>query len=135
MGMFLDFIKHNFVYIAFIIILLVLALVGYIIDTSKTNKLKRELTGKNDEDVNIDIPLMDAKLNETISMKPVNEEVAIDAKEEPVINDEYKNEFAPEGDEMSYFVMDDEDKEKLEEEMPNFTVPEDSNDSFEPPML
>ena len=135
MGMFLDFIKHNFVYIAFIIVLLVLALVGYIIDTSKTNKLKKELTGKNDEDVNIDIPLMDAKLNETISMKPVNEEVAIDAKEEPVINDEYKNEFAPEGDEMSYFVMDDEDKEKLEEEMPNFTVPEDSNDSFEPPML
>lgn len=135
MGMFLEFIKHNFVYIIFVIILLILALVGYIIDTSKTNKLKKELTGKSEEDESIDIPLMDAKLNETISMNTVNEEQTEPTIEEATVNEKSKNEFAPGGDEMSYFVMDDEDKQKLEEGMPNFTVPETSDDPVEPPML
>lgn len=43
-----NFLMENFSYVAFIIILLVLALVGYIVDTKKTNKLKDELTNVDD---------------------------------------------------------------------------------------
>lgn len=82
MGILLNFIKDNFMIIVFIIVLLILALLGYIIDTSKTNKLKKELTGKSEEDNKIDIPEMqinakigDAAMSNTTSMPVIDDEM------------------------------------------------------------
>lgn len=80
MGIFLNFIRDNFMIIVFVIVILILALLGYIIDTSKTNKLKKELTGKSEEDNKIDIPEMqinakigDAAMSNTTSIPVVDD--------------------------------------------------------------
>ena len=43
MGVLIKFLTDNFIYFAFAIILLILALVGYIVDASRTEKLKKEM--------------------------------------------------------------------------------------------
>lgn len=68
MGALINFLVENYIYFVFIAILLILAFVGYIVDNSKTAKLKKELTGKSDDDV-IEIPIADttAKIGDAVN--------------------------------------------------------------------
>lgn len=70
MGTLINFLLDNFTYVVFIAIILVLALIGYIVDKTKTTRLRKELT-KVDDTVNADIPLANIdsniKLGETVN--------------------------------------------------------------------
>lgn len=70
MGALIDFLLDNFVYVIFVIILLILALIGYIADKTKTNRLRKELTSTSQED-SADIPIASIdssiKLGDTVN--------------------------------------------------------------------
>lgn len=70
MGTLIDFLLDNFVYVIFVAIILVFALIGYIVDKSKTEAVKKELTKKEDT-TGPDIPLVNidsnVKLGETVN--------------------------------------------------------------------
>lgn len=71
MGLLIDFLLENFIYVIFISIILVFALIGYITDKTKTNKLKKELTNEDNAEDNKDIPLANidkaVKLGDTVN--------------------------------------------------------------------
>lgn len=70
MGTLINFLLDNFIYVLFIAVLLVLALIGYIVDSSKTTKLRKELTKEEDTLTN-EIPIANIdsniKLGETVN--------------------------------------------------------------------
>ena len=74
MGVLIKFLIDNYIYFVFVAILLILALVGYIIDSAKTEKLKKEFSEKEKE--TMDIPLAawgaNVKIGETVNKLAVN---------------------------------------------------------------
>ncbi len=68
MGTLINFLLDNFIYVAFVCILLVLALIGYIVDTTKSKKIRTDLLKEKEENPS-DIPVVDAnvKLGETVN--------------------------------------------------------------------
>ena len=76
----LEFLKTNYIYFVFVAVLLILALIGYIIDSSNTIKKKQEDTNKSDEEEFVlSIPeIGNAKIGETVNknagIEPVKEE-------------------------------------------------------------
>jgi hypothetical protein len=63
MGTVMEFLINNYIYFVFVAAFLILALIGYIVDTAKTEKLKTELSKK---EQSIDIPL--ASFGENITL-------------------------------------------------------------------
>lgn len=84
MGTLINFLVDNYIFVVFFGIILVLALIGYIVDTSKTNKLKAELT-KVEESENGSIPIatLDAgvKLGDTVNKMAMNNNQNVNAEE------------------------------------------------------
>lgn len=74
MDVLINFLLDNYIYFVFVAILLVLALVGYIVDTAKTEKLKKEYSKKEEE--TIDIPIANlgsnVKIGETVNKMATN---------------------------------------------------------------
>ena len=67
MNALIEFLKTNYIYFAFGGVILVLALIGYIVDSSKNSKQKAEKESKEEEFV-LDIPEMkNAKISDTIN--------------------------------------------------------------------
>ncbi len=68
MGTLINFLLDNFIYVAFICILLVLALIGYIVDTKKNNKIRADLMREKGENMS-GIPIVDTsvKLGDTVN--------------------------------------------------------------------
>ncbi len=68
MGTLINFLLDNFIYVVFVCILLVLALIGYIVDTTKDKKVKEKIEKDLEENQN-EIPLVDANvtLGETVN--------------------------------------------------------------------
>ncbi|HBA37676.1 MAG TPA: hypothetical protein DCY94_03050 [Firmicutes bacterium] len=78
MGLLIDFLLENFIYVVFISILLVLALIGYIADKTKTQKLRKELT-KEEDSSTMNIPL--ANLDSNVKLgETVNKMASLDAE-------------------------------------------------------
>lgn len=64
----IEFLKANYIYFVFIAVLLILALIGYIVDSNKTDKGKSEVKKSEEEEFMMDIPIVkNAKINETIN--------------------------------------------------------------------
>lgn len=77
MGILIDFLVDNYVYFIFVAILLVLALIGYIVDNKRTDKVRKELSLDKNDEVELNIPdVKNVKLNDTIKAStmtsPVN---------------------------------------------------------------
>ncbi len=70
MGTLINFLLDNFIYVAFICILLVLALIGYIVDTTKSKKIRTDLMKEKEESTS-EIPIANidtsVKLGETVN--------------------------------------------------------------------
>lgn len=66
MGVLIRFLTDNFIYFAFVVILLILALVGYIVDASRTEKLKKEMANNVQNESVLDIPI--ATLGENVTL-------------------------------------------------------------------
>lgn len=74
----IQFLMDNYIYFAIGAAVLVLALIGYAIDSAKTRKLKREMTEQKDENSVLDIPLAGLEnitLGETISKSVENNKI------------------------------------------------------------
>ncbi len=69
MGVLIKFLVDNFIYFVFIAILLVLALIGYIIDTSRMEKAKKEKEEEEGIVGNIPIASLDSsvKIGESVN--------------------------------------------------------------------
>ena len=74
MGVLINFLIDNYIYFVFVAILLVLALIGYIVDSTKTQKLKKEFAKKEEEKA--DIPVANLtngiKIGETVNKTAIN---------------------------------------------------------------
>jgi len=57
MGAIMEFLMKYYVYFLAVLVLLILALVGYLVDTTKTNRLKREFNKQYEEDNALEIPI------------------------------------------------------------------------------
>jgi len=57
MGAIMEFLMKYYLYFLAVLVLLILALVGYLVDTTKTNKLKREFNKQYEEDNALEIPI------------------------------------------------------------------------------
>ena len=84
-----EFLKANYVYFVFVAGFLVLALIGYIVDSSNTEKRKREENKKSDEEeFALNIPeIGNAKIGETVNKNAgivSNETESVDKNEQPV---------------------------------------------------
>ncbi len=89
MGTLINFLLDNFIYVAFVCILLVLALIGYIVDTNKSKKAKTPVMVEKEETVS-EIPVANintnVKLGETVNKMANN--VNLESTPQPVINNE-----------------------------------------------
>lgn len=65
MGALINFLLDNFMILVFICVILILALIGYIVDTTKTNRLKNELKNDDDKD-SLAVPL--ANIDSSITL-------------------------------------------------------------------
>lgn len=74
MGTIIDFLIENFMYVIFVVILLILALIGYIVDSSKTKKMDNTI--KQIENKKNEIPVSNLnssiQLGETVNQIPTN---------------------------------------------------------------
>ena len=76
MNALLEFLKTNYIYFVFVAILLILALIGYIVDSSKNNKKKEEIEKKEEDEFKLDIPeVQNAKITDTINKNANKENV------------------------------------------------------------
>ena len=67
MNALIEFLKTNYIYFVFVGVILVLALIGYIVDSSKNNKQKGVKESKEEEFV-LNIPEVEnAKIGDTIN--------------------------------------------------------------------
>ena len=86
MGVLIKFLTDNFIYFAFAIILLILALVGYIVDASRTEKLKKEMANNIQNENVLDIPIANlgenVTLGETVNKATNNIEANVKASEQ-----------------------------------------------------
>lgn len=64
MGTLVNFLIDNYIYVVFVAVLLVLALIGYIVDSKRTLKMKNEV--KTEEGDNTSIPI--AAINSNITL-------------------------------------------------------------------
>lgn len=75
MNSFVDILMEYYIVIVFIAVLLILALIGYLIDSAKTSKLKKEL-GKEEELPQNDIPIVKSdagiQLGENVNNMTIN---------------------------------------------------------------
>lgn len=80
MGSIINLLVEYYVVVIFIAILLILALIGYIVDSSKTNKIKKELSKEPAETLN-DIPVATpgVKLGETVNNMTMNSSANVNA--------------------------------------------------------
>ena len=65
----LEFLKTNYIYFVFIGVILILALIGYIVDSSRSDKKKdSKINNEDDEEFRLNIPEMqNAKIGETVN--------------------------------------------------------------------
>ncbi len=86
MGTLIDFLLDNYVYVIFIAIILVFALIGYIADKTKTKALKKSLT--KEDDISPDIPIANidsnVKLGETVNKMANIPEKNVNKEETPI---------------------------------------------------
>ena len=73
----LEFLKNNYIYFVFVAVILIFALIGYIVDSSKSGK-RKEKTDKDVEAFMQNIPpiesaKMSETLNKTAKIEPVSE--------------------------------------------------------------
>lgn len=83
MGIIINFLVDNYIFVVFFAILLVLALIGYIVDTSKTNKLRSEFSKTVEpENGSIPIAILDAsvKLGDTVNKMAMTNEQNVNAE-------------------------------------------------------
>ena len=80
MGAIINFLIENYIYFVFVAVLLILALIGYIVDNKRTDKVRKELS-IGEEEKPLDIPEMEnVKLAETINQNnQVNLDNMVDA--------------------------------------------------------
>ena len=80
MGAIINFLIENYIYFVFVAVLLILALIGYIVDNKRTDKVRKELS-IGEEEKPLDIPEMEnVKLAETINQNNhVNLDNMVDA--------------------------------------------------------
>lgn len=74
MGVLMDFLLDNYIYFLFVAVILVLALIGYIVDSTKTAKLKKELTKVDKEETDIPVLNIDSnvKLGDSVNKMAMN---------------------------------------------------------------
>ena len=79
----MNFLIENYIYFAFVAVLLILALIGYIVDTTKTNKLKKEYAKIEAEKSDIPLAAFDSsvKIGETVNKMASKD--ASSVKEQP----------------------------------------------------
>ncbi len=84
MGAIMNLLVEYYIVVVFIAVLLILALIGYIVDSSKTNKIKKELT-REPEEVVSDIPVVTpgVKLGETVNSATMNSNAVVNEKVAP----------------------------------------------------
>ncbi len=79
MGLLIDFLIKNYIYFVFVAIILVLALIGYIVDSARTEKLKKEYSKKEEEMA--DIPLAtfneNVKIGETVNKTTIKSNASV----------------------------------------------------------
>lgn len=81
MGSIMNLLVEYYIVVIFIAVLLILALIGYIVDSSKTNKIKKELSKEPVETVN-DIPVAapGVKLGDTVNNMTTNSSANVNVK-------------------------------------------------------
>ena len=79
----MNFLIENYIYFAFVAVLLILALIGYIVDTTKTNKLKKEYAKTQEEKSDIPLATFDSsvKIGETVNKMASKDATSV--KEQP----------------------------------------------------
>lgn len=96
MGTLINFLMENYIYVVFVVVLLILALIGYIVDTAKTTKLKKDLTKEEDTKTS-EIPLVNidstVKLGDTVNKMAMNSSVNVN--KEPLVKPENTKEEPP----------------------------------------
>lgn len=85
MGIIVDFLIDNYIYVVFTIILLILALIGYIVDSSKAKKHENILKKSESQKTTIPETKMDSsiKLGETVNQTTTNSNPNVNAEISP----------------------------------------------------